>query len=199
MPLLRLTLIISILYMTAWAPGAVAGRIYVGIPVSFEFDAGGAIEGTAQSVTGIILGYGFDFNVGLGAESYAATIDDETSGVKTDVAYSFIDLFAWVRTLGLDWQVGYGIGDVKFDSFSDNGGNTYSGESGDATQWFITAGLPFSKNFTVHAGYHKVSAESDVLINDTTPDTFDLSGQVISLGVQYVFDGSGTRRRSRRR
>ena len=168
-------------------PASADSRFYVDLPVSFQFS--GSIDGGSDSISGIILAWGFENHIGVGLESYTATADDTAKGIKTDVSYTFLDVFVFFTVLNLRWQVGLGIGSAEVDAFTDATPATVGPGDADATQFFFTAGIPLGDTTAVTLGYRAVDAEVDNITKGGTPSgqAFDLSGALISLGLQFAF------------
>ncbi len=162
-------------------------RFYLDLPVSFQFS--GSIDGGSESISGIILGWGFENHIGVGLESYTAAANDTAKGIKTDVTYTFLDAFVFFDALSLKWQVGLGIGSAKVDAFTDATPATLGPGDADATQFFLTTGIPLGDTTSVTLGYRAVNAEVDNITVGGTPSgkAFDLSGVLISLGLQFAF------------
>ena len=178
------------LFVALLAPPASAdSRFYIDLPVRFQFS--GNIDGGSDSISGIILAWGFENHIGVGLESYTATADDTAKGIKTDVSYTFLDVFVFFDALSLKWQVGLGIGSAEVDGFTltDGSGTTIGPGDGDATQFFFTAGIPLGDTTSVTLGYRAVSAEVDDIPINNAPSgqAFDLGGALLSLGLQFAF------------
>lgn len=161
-------------------------RLFVGIPLGFDFD--GDIKGAADSSSGFTVGWGFPFHLGLGYTSISADAEDKVNLSTTSVDYTLVDVFTFFRAYMVDWQIGYGKGDAEVEPFT-IGANSYEVDKADATQWFVTAGLPLGKSFAVHLGYHSISAESPTSReNGVNVGPYLLDGSSWTLGFQYIMD-----------
>ena len=161
-------------------------RLFLATPIGMKFS--GDISGSAESVSGYALGYGFSFHLGLGVDRLRARANDQTNGLRTELTYKFTDVFAFWRGYGLDWQVGYGKGHVEVAPFTDPSSNSITVDRADASQKFITVGYPLGQSFTVHLGYHLISADSpNINVNGTSAGPFNLDAKAYTLGAQLAF------------
>lgn len=182
----RVLLFAALALLWLGSPVLADSRFYLELPVDFEFS--GDIDGSADSVSGIILGWGFESHIGLGFEKISATANDSVLGVQGDVDYTFVDVFVFLPAFGLDWQFGVGKGRVDL-ALQDSGGKTFSTDGADAWQWFLTAGFRIGDATSIHLGYRKISADTDNLTvnNASSGLAFDLDGRTLSLGIQFIF------------
>jgi hypothetical protein len=161
-------------------------RLTLEVPVAFNFS--GAISGGADSVSGYTVGWAFSQNFGIDYSTITAEASDPASGLNPSVSYTFVDLFAQWMGWGWDWQVGYGMGSVTVDPFTDFLANNYTVDDGDATRFFVSVGWPASKSWTFNVGYHLISAESPNLYQNAVPQgVWDLSGSAWTLGAQWLY------------
>jgi hypothetical protein len=168
----------------AWAQGYSAR---LDLPVRFVFS--GDVRGIATP-KGVKLALMSGWHVGLGFETYSAAIDDPAAGVggvHTAANYRFTDLLVEIKFTTMHVDVGYGKGKVGLDAF-DLGGQTISSSGGKARQVFITLGWPLSPTWEFHVGYHEITAETNLLVNQVPSGTaLDLSGVMHSLGFKHDF------------
>ena len=180
-------LLIGLAVLWGVVPAHAESRLYVGAPIAFNFT--GDIEGAADSASGYTAGWGFPFHLGLGLTRIGAEGKDDLNKIKIKTSYSLVDLFAWFRAWRLDWQIGYGRGNAKLESLQDASGALFDADEADASQWFLTAGLPLGQRFAIHLGYHSVRAESPSLrANGVDTGKFVLDGNAWTLGFQIAFN-----------
>jgi hypothetical protein len=173
--------------LLGFAPARAESRLYVGAPVAFDFSGG--VNGAADSTSGYTAGWGFPFHLGLGLTRIGAEGVDDAKLVTVKATYSLVDLFAWFRAWGTDLQIGYGRGNAELEPFQDASGVRFEADKADASQWFITAGLPLGRRFSIHLGYHSVSAESaNIRANGVDAGPFVLDGAAWSLGFQIAMN-----------
>lgn len=182
----RVLLFVALASLWLGSPVLADSRLYLELPVDFEFS--GDIDGSADSVSGFIVGWGFASHIGLGFEKISATAIDTVLDVRGDVDYTFVDVFVFLPAFGLDWQFGVGSGSVDL-ALADSAGNTFTTDGADAWQWFLTAGYQFGDATSIHLGFRKISADTDNLTINNAPSgqAFDVSGRTLSLGIQFIF------------
>ena len=184
--LLAVGWLLLILVILAGSPTAHASRLFFELPVMLEYD--GDIAGSATEFSGYSIAWGFDFNVGLGLSALSSTAEDSGKDIKGDVDYTFTDVFFYFKAFALDWQLGYGFGTAEM-ALEDSGGNSFTVDEVVSSQIIITIGYPIGKSSAVHLGYRSISAlAEDYQTNGASTGTsFDLSANLLSLGIQFGF------------
>ena len=76
--------------------------------------------------------------------------------------------------------IGAGMGRTEFEL------GTVS-KSADVTQWYVSLGYPILLLFDIHVGWHQVMADEIDFTVGGTPDTFDASGTMWSVGAKLGF------------
>ncbi len=156
----------------------------VDIPLQFVFT--GNISG-AVSASGFKATLDTPYNVGVGYENYSVEANDIINNIYTTLEYKFLDVFVDMYFTALHLALGYGTGVVTTEDFTLSG-TSFGFKEADASQWFLSLGWPFDPAWEFHVGYHRITAESTLLIDGVnTGATIDLGGIMHSLGLKYIF------------
>ena len=105
----------------------------------------------------------------LGVESYP--IHDDATTIK----FEFLDISYLLPIPIVNITIGIGGGKVDLSTGS-------YGNSGNATQFWVSAGFPIIPLFDLHVGFHKVDAS----IHDDAL-TLEFNGNMISVGAMFNF------------
>ena len=80
------------------------------------------------------------------------------------------------------------LGTVELEDFTDSAGTTaFSADSGDAAKRNVTVGCPVGNSWSVDLGDHVIDAETDLEVDGVVAGPFDLSGSLLSVGLQLMF------------
>ncbi|MCH8077823.1 MAG: hypothetical protein IIC64_18600 [SAR324 cluster bacterium] len=142
--------------------------IYGDIPVQFKFTKDCSGDCTF-SPSGLKVGVVLPSNIGIGVESYS--IHDDATTIK----FEFLDISYLLPIPIVNITIGIGGGKVNFGSGSFD-------KSGNATQFWISAGFPIIPLFDLHVGFHKV--DSSIHEDDIT---LEFNGNMISVGAMFNF------------
>ena len=142
--------------------------IYGDIPVQFKFTKDCSGDCT-KSPSGLKVGVVLPSNIGIGVESYS--IHDDATTIK----FEFLDISYLLPIPIVNITIGIGGGKVDLSTGS-------YGNSGNATQFWVSAGFPIIPLFDLHVGFHKVDAS----IHDDAL-TLEINGNMISVGAMFNF------------
>lgn len=163
-----LAVLIPPLVMILMGSSAQAIGVYADIPVQFKFTKD-CTQDCSYSPTGLKVGVLLPSDIGLGLESY--TIHSNADTIKFDL----FDVSYLLPIPIVNITVGGGFGHVNYNS----GGQDYTGN---ATQFWFSAGFPIIPLFDLHIGFHKV--DSSIHDNATT---LRFNGNMISAGALFRF------------
>lgn len=189
-PLLRCGLLVLVVLtvLMEQAPDTQAqeSTYSLGIDLPIQFVFTGNISG-AVSASGFKATLDTPYHVGVGFENYSVDVNDGFLNIYTTLEYQFVDIFVDMYFTAMHLALGYGIGMVTTDDFTVSG-TSFGFEEAEASQWFLSLGWPFDPVWEFHVGYHRISAESNLLINGVkTGTTMDLGGIMHSVGLKYIF------------
>ena len=144
--------------------------IYGDIPVQFKFTKGCTGDCTFTP-SGFKAGVVLPSNIGIGVETYSIDVNSDT------IKFEFLDLSYLLPIPIVNITIGIGGGKVDLDI-----NNEGRGGSGNATQFWISAGFPIIPLFDLHVGFHKV--DSSIHEDDIT---LEFNGNMISVGAMFNF------------
>ena len=159
----------------------------VGVPVAASFTAkndDGSTRKTDGS-SGYFLGVQLPFGLGLGMDSHKT----KTKGGTYKVAHTMYNLYYQLPVPVVSLILGLGTGNSNYDCPDVGDGRSCADvwDSGSATQWYTSIGMPIIPFFDIHLSYRSITSKNVYLKGGGTSTQQDLGGTITGVGIAFNF------------
>jgi hypothetical protein len=167
------TAALAVLLLAGMGSSVYAINFSVDVPVAGDATIKGSGGGSSTSfsysgLSGYRVGAGIGW-LGLGYEAYEGKTDLSKTIVPADfkLKSTFTDVEIQFPIPFMNLALGYGVGGIKGDC------SLGCKIEWDATQYYLTVGLPIAKVWDVHVGYHAISASGKADSSGSKPGDID--------------------------